>query len=265
MNAARVLRALCFVPESQKDLAVPRTTIVIRSLLLAVGTVVLVAGCEGRDTVGAGGGAGFVTQLPGTVVGEPSTAALVGDPSSAAAPSTSVAPSSSADTSAPTTTTTTTATTEPPTSAAPPPSTPEQPAAPLVENPAPTEAEVLEARVLEITNTERAANGCAALVFDERLAASARGHSVDMATQDYFDHVSKDGRTFVDRIRAAGYPSPGAENIAAGQPTAEAVMKGWMESKGHHDNIVNCDLKALGVGVAKGGSFGIYWTQNFGR
>lgn len=248
----------------------PRTTIVIRSLLLTVGTVVLVAGCEGRDTVGAGGGAGFVTQLPGTVASEPSTAALVGDPSSAAAaPSSGAAPSSSADSSAPATTTTTitttTATSEPATSAAPPPGTPEQPAAPLVENPAPTEEEVLEARVLEITNTERAANGCGALVFDERLAAAARGHSVDMATQDYFDHVSKDGRTFVDRIRAAGYPSPGAENIAAGQPTAEAVMKGWMESKGHHDNIVNCDLKALGVGVAKGGSFRIYWTQNFGR
>jgi uncharacterized protein YkwD len=249
---------------------VPRTTIVIRSFLLAVGTVVLVSGCEGRDTVGAGGGgAGFVTQLPSTVVTEPSTAALVGDPSSSAASSSSAAPSSSsAESSVPTTTTTTTTTTTSETStvAAPPPNTPEKPAdpPPVNNNPAPTESQASEAKVLEITNKERAANGCGALVFDERLANAARGHSADMAAQNYFDHKSKDGRSFVDRIKVAGYPSPGAENIAAGQPTPEAVMKGWMESPGHRANILNCGLKALGVGVAKGGSFGIYWTQNFG-
>jgi len=248
----------------KRDYAVPRTTIVIRSLLLTVSAVVLVAGCEGRDTVGAGGGGGFVTQLPSTVATQPSPAGLVGDPSSSAASSDSAAPSSSAAPSAPATTTTTT-TSETSTSAAPPPKIPEKPAdPPPVNSAALTEAEKMEAAVLEITNKERAANGCNALVFDERLAKSARGHSEDMAAQNYFDHKSKDGRTFVDRIEAAGYPSPGAENIAAGQPTPEAVMKGWMESPGHRANILNCGLKALGVGVAKGGSFGIYWTQNFG-
>jgi uncharacterized protein YkwD len=206
-----------------------------------------------------------VTQLPSTVATGQSTAALVGDPASSAASGSSAAPSSSADSSVPaTTTTTTTSTTS--ASAEPPPSTPEKPAdPPPATDPAPTEAEVAEAKVLEITNQERAANGCGALVFDARLAKSARGHSEDMAAQDYFDHKSKDGRTFVDRIKAAGYPSPGAENIAAGQQTPEAVMKGWMESPGHRANILNCGLKALGVGVGKGGKFGIYWTQNFGR
>lgn len=257
--------AFVFVPEPQKkDFAVPRTTIVIRSLLLAVSTVVLVTGCEGRDTVGAGGGAGFVTQLPSTVPTEQSTAALVGDPSSGSASSSSAAPSSSAESSAPTTTTTTSEST---TTAAPPPNSPEKPAdpPPPQNTPVPTEIEQLEAKVLEITNKERAANNCGALAFDARLATSARGHSVDMATQNYFDHVSKDGRTFVDRIKAAGYPSPAAENIAAGQQTPEAVMTSWMESPGHRANILDCDLKTLGVGVGKGGKFGIYWTQNFGR
>ncbi|MCS7477182.1 CAP domain-containing protein [Umezawaea endophytica] len=247
----------------------PRTTTVIRSLLLAVSTVVLVAGCEGGGTVGAGGGAGgggFVTQLPSPVETAPSTEGLVGSNSASASATSSSAPSSSAESSAPTTTTTTaTTTSETSTVAAPPPTT-EKPADPPAEQtPPPSGASAQETKVLEITNQERATAGCAPLKADDRLTTAARGHSVDMATQNYFDHVSKDGRTFVDRIKATGFPSPGAENIAAGQQTPEAVMKSWMESAGHRANILNCDLKFLGVGVGKGGKFGIYWTQNFGR
>jgi uncharacterized protein YkwD len=37
-----------------------------------------------------------------------------------------------------------------------------------------------------------------------------------------------------------------------------------MNSAGHKANIVNCDLHELGVGFATGGSYGTYWTQDFG-
>ncbi|QFZ24361.1 CAP domain-containing protein [Saccharothrix syringae] len=141
---------------------------------------------------------------------------------------------------------------------------PEQQAQPEPAAPTKTDVEVAEERVFELTNAERAAQGCPTLAADDRLDAAARAHSADMAAQNYFDHVSRDGRSFVDRVKAAGYPSPGAENIAAGQRTPEAVVKGWMESPGHRANILNCKLKALGVGMARGGSYGIYWTQNFG-
>ncbi|GAA3856757.1 hypothetical protein GCM10022243_22480 [Saccharothrix violaceirubra] len=126
------------------------------------------------------------------------------------------------------------------------------------------ENEVVEEKVVELTNAERARVGCAPLVADDRLARAAREHSVDMAAKNYFEHHSKDGRSFVDRVKAAGYPAPGAENIAAGHKTPELVVKGWMDSPGHRANIVNCRLKAIGVGMARGGSYGIYWTQNFG-
>ncbi|GAA3462723.1 CAP domain-containing protein [Saccharothrix longispora] len=138
-----------------------------------------------------------------------------------------------------------------------------QPQAP-VPAPAASEVDAAEAKVVELTNAERAANGCPALAADERLGRAARAHSADMAARNYFSHTSLDGRSFVDRVKAAGHPSPGAENIAAGQRTAEAVVKGWMESPGHRANILNCKLKTLGAGMARGGSYGIYWTQNFG-
>ncbi|WP_337830222.1 CAP domain-containing protein [Pseudonocardia sp. TMWB2A] len=116
------------------------------------------------------------------------------------------------------------------------------------------------ARVVELTNAERAAAGCGALRADPRISAAAQGHSEDMAAQGYFAHDSRDGRDFADRITAAGYDSPGAENIAMGQPDAATVVQDWMESPGHRKNILNCSLTTIGVGLADG-----YWTQDFGR
>ncbi|HEY8664738.1 MAG TPA: CAP domain-containing protein [Propionibacteriaceae bacterium] len=42
------------------------------------------------------------------------------------------------------------------------------------------------------------------------------------------------------------------------------VMASWMNSAGHRANILNCALTELGVGYATGGTYGSYWTQDFG-
>ncbi|GGU55989.1 hypothetical protein GCM10010178_55470 [Lentzea flava] len=118
-----------------------------------------------------------------------------------------------------------------------------------------------EQAVLELVNDARAAKGCKALVIDDRITTAAQGHSTDMATQNYFSHVSKDGRTFDQRMREAGYPKPGGENIAMGYATPQAVMDGWMGSKGHRENIENCEFTTMGLGLDTRGN---YWTQNFG-
>ncbi|WP_051737555.1 CAP domain-containing protein [Pseudonocardia halophobica] len=118
------------------------------------------------------------------------------------------------------------------------------------------------ADVVALTNRARAAAGCGALTPDARITRAAQGHSDDMAAQDYFDHDSPDGRGFADRIAAAGYPSPGAENIAMGQRTPAAVVEAWLNSPGHRRNIEDCSLTTIGVGLAIDG---YYWTQDFGR
>lgn len=120
-----------------------------------------------------------------------------------------------------------------------------------------------EGSVAELTNKERAKVGCGPLRVDQRLVTAARRHSADMAANHYFSHTSKNGDSFADRIQKAGYPSPGAENIAMGYGTPAAVMTGWMNSSGHRANILNCKLKAIGVGVQTG-SGGPWWTQDFG-
>jgi uncharacterized protein YkwD len=135
--------------------------------------------------------------------------------------------------------------------------------APLV--PGLSAAAAIRLEVISLTNIERAKVGCPALILDLRLAGAAQEHSQDMAAHNYFDHNSLDGRTAFERITDAGYAySAAAENIAAGQQTPAAVMAGWMNSPGHRANILNCSLTQIGVGYAIGGSYGFYWTQDFG-
>nr|WP_225311728.1 CAP domain-containing protein [Microbispora cellulosiformans] len=121
----------------------------------------------------------------------------------------------------------------------------------------------VENEVVRLTNVERAKAGCGPLKHDARLRTAAYGHSADMSAQKYFDHTSKDGRSFADRIKAAGYSfRAAAENIAMGYPSAQAVVQGWMNSSGHRQNILNCTYTDIGVGYAASGN---YWTQDFGK
>ncbi len=134
-----------------------------------------------------------------------------------------------------------------------------------------------EIEVLTLVNQRRAAGATCggtaygpapALVMHAALRAAARGHSEDMAALNYFSHTSYDGRTFGQRMSAAGYAgaSPWGENIAAGQSSPAAVVQGWMNSAGHCANIMNPGYRAIGVGYAfsASSSYRHYWTQNFG-
>lgn len=120
-----------------------------------------------------------------------------------------------------------------------------------------------ETAVIRLTNAERAKAGCKALRLDSRVRTAARRHSADMARTRKMSHTGSDGSTFVDRLARAGYSAAGAENVAMGYGTPAAVMKGWMASSGHRANILNCKLRAIGVGIDYRNS-GPWWTQDFG-
>lgn len=124
--------------------------------------------------------------------------------------------------------------------------------------------EALEKQILELTNAERKKRGLDELVWNEELAALARAHSADMAKRGFFNHENPDGKTPFDRMKEAKIKyTAAAENIAAGQASPENAMEAWMNSDGHRENILNPGLKELGVGLARGGEYGVYWTQNF--
>ncbi|CAJ65276.1 MULTISPECIES: CAP domain-containing protein [Frankia] len=128
----------------------------------------------------------------------------------------------------------------------------------------PTARARLIADVIAATNRARRAAGCPDLVADPVLTAAAGAHSIDMAVSGYFRHDSPDGRSPFDRMAAAGFDySVAAENIAAGQRSAAEVVRDWMDSPEHRANILTCSLTRIGVGLATGGSYGYYWTQDF--
>ncbi|WP_436776314.1 CAP domain-containing protein [Yinghuangia sp. YIM S09857] len=131
--------------------------------------------------------------------------------------------------------------------------------------PAPADITRFRSEVIALTNAERANHGMGPLSAEPRLTQAAQAHSDDMAARDYFDHAGLDGRQPADRVRATGYDySRVAENIAAGQPTPADVVEGWMNSPGHRANILTPELTQIGIGIAHGGSYRIYWTQVFG-
>ena len=134
-----------------------------------------------------------------------------------------------------------------------------------------------EEDVFDLVNDRRAAGAMcgstsygptAALAMNTKLRNAARGHSEDMAANNYFSHTSLDGRTFDQRIHDAGYTASGTlgENIAAGQPSPQSVVNSWMGSPGHCRNIMDPAFRAIGVGYAyeAGSTYRHYWTMSLG-
>lgn len=116
-----------------------------------------------------------------------------------------------------------------------------------------------EAQVLDLTNIIRVRAGLSPLDSDKGAAEVAYLHSEDMMENDYFSHESLDGSTLADRLKDGdvSYTTAG-ENIAANYSDAVAAVEGWLNSKGHRENILNKDYTQLGVGV-----YHKYYTQNF--
>ena len=86
-------------------------------------------------------------------------------------------------------------------------------------------------------------------VWNDLLEKAAQLHSEDMEAQNYFNHTSKDGRTFDKRIDAQGYKHSGAgENIGSGQTTEEIFINAVQGSLGHCKNMMNKDFYEIGIG-----------------
>jgi hypothetical protein len=88
-----------------------------------------------------------------------------------------------------------------------------------------------------------------------------------MAERGYFSHTSLDGRTFDQRIIAAGYTNYVSlgENIAYayGAPDAAKVYEMWKNSPGHYANMMG-DFNEAGLGVYSKNGY-TYYTLDLGK
>jgi uncharacterized protein YkwD len=124
--------------------------------------------------------------------------------------------------------------------------------------------ESFEREVLDLANAERAKRGITALRWNDTAAAVARAHSFDMQENGYFAHDDQSGRMPWDRAEDAGLAYRlFAENIAAGQADALDAHYGWLNSTtGHRENLLGSNTH-FGAGVAFGGKYRVYYTENF--
>ena len=79
----------------------------------------------------------------------------------------------------------------------------------------------LEARMLELVNKERVANGLPPLAADPELTVVARKHSGDMFSRGYFAHDTPEGRSPFDRMHEEG-----VSFLTAGENLALARRRG---------------------------------------
>ena len=116
------------------------------------------------------------------------------------------------------------------------------------------------------------------LVWNSNLHASALEHAIDLAISDTFSHdgsgtasdITGNGRPskFYERIVRNGYSNyySVGENIAGGQRTLNEVMRAWMASPGHCENIMKSTYTEVGIAIVANdqSTYQIYWAQNFG-
>ncbi len=152
---------------------------------------------------------------------------------------------------------------------------------------------LMEELFLNQINAERRGEGLAPLKIRSSLQPAARFHSLDFATNQFFDHQGPDGRTSGDRVAAFDrtlLAQKTGENIAQFGPArcydeynkevscliapgfkvptpafvVDDLHEKLMASEGHRANILSPDFTHVAIGVVREDA-GFYVTQVFAK
>jgi len=97
------------------------------------------------------------------------------------------------------------------------------------------------ARLVTLTNAERAAQGVPALATADCATDQAATRAAALAGGKPLEHAP------MAPVMAACAVSEAGENLARGAATPDDVMKAWMRSPGHRSNILDATYDAVGV------------------
>lgn len=120
--------------------------------------------------------------------------------------------------------------------------------------------------LLELHNKARADAKLGPLVFNDKLNAAAKGHAKDMADHHKMTHEGSDGSDASARVKRQGYGYQlVGENVAEGQSTAREVMRDWMNSPHHKENILRPEFTEVGMACVVDDDGMPYWCVDFGK
>jgi uncharacterized protein YkwD len=123
-----------------------------------------------------------------------------------------------------------------------------------------------EQAVAQVVAQVREEVGCRQrLRVDGRLRDSARAHSGDMASRNFFSQTGSDNSSPEQRMKQVGYDDPASENIARGQGSPRDVVQAWLNSPQNRRNMLDCAVRAIGVGFAVRAGGDSFWTMDMGR
>ena len=118
--------------------------------------------------------------------------------------------------------------------------------------------------VISLVNEERRKVGAPELVKDHYLSQIAVIKASDFIQRDYFNHYSPYYGQPWDLAGLFGYRFTSlGENIAKNFFTPESVVKAWMKSPSHRENMLRFTYSNIGVGAVQSDNGEIYWVQLF--
>ena len=137
-----------------------------------------------------------------------------------------------------------------------------------------------EAAFVTLINAERGGRGLSTLTLDPMLTQTARAHSEEMCSTDYFDHhsptpgIGSPMDRYLSASRQLGLPQP--EYLLVGENiyycsvcndiyNVDYAHRALMASPGHRANILEPRFAKIGVGIYRN-SKGEFWvTEMFSR
>lgn len=120
----------------------------------------------------------------------------------------------------------------------------------------------MELEILRLVNVERAKLGIKELKFGDFYYEAAKVRAKEIDT--HFAHIRPDGRACFTAIEDLGIPvlndRYSGENCARYFNDAETVVKGFMNSEGHRQNIIYPEFDYLAVAVYESEKYPGYYT-----
>ncbi|PIT93715.1 hypothetical protein COU00_02740 [Candidatus Falkowbacteria bacterium CG10_big_fil_rev_8_21_14_0_10_43_11] len=123
-------------------------------------------------------------------------------------------------------------------------------------------------KILALVEQVRAEQGAGELAGNEKLRASAQAKASDMVNYQYFSHVGPEQHDLPYFLKQADYNYRFAgENLAMGFNDASSVVRAWVKSPLHYQNIIDKDFAETGMGIDGGeyqGRQTVFIANHFG-
>jgi len=113
-------------------------------------------------------------------------------------------------------------------------------------------AGITSEKIIELTNKKRLEFSTSPLESNALLTKAAAAKAAAILDSQKFEH-DVDGKKFSSWIRETGYNySYVGENLAINFNESEDIIKKWLASPSHRDNLLNPRYKEIGIAVTEG-------------